>query len=128
MLPLYLVDGFNLLHAVMLTDRTKVAWWALAEQRHVVELSEGFEQGEVCVVFDERGSDRVASTERVQVMFAPDADEYIVSHCAALQGRRPVVVVSADRSLCDRSLYRGAARLSPWKFAMRCRREAGAET
>lgn len=121
MAPLYLVDGFNLLHAAVLTGRARADWRGAEAQRRVVELSEKFEQGEVVVVFDERGGERAQRTERVDVRFAPDADAYIVSQCAALASARAVVVVSADRSLCDRAAYRGAARLSPWQFAAQCR-------
>ncbi len=126
MAPLYLVDGFNLLHAAVLTGRSRRGWWGADQQREVVELSERFGAGEVVVVFDERGSERAARSERVDVRFAPDADEYIVSLCASLRSSRSVVVVSADRSLCDRALDRGAARLSPWRFAEQCRERAGA--
>jgi predicted RNA-binding protein with PIN domain len=119
MLPLFLVDGFNVLHAVVLSGRERSAWWGAHEQGRVVELAERFD-GEVCVVFDERGSERIARSERVDVEFAPNADDYIVERCGQLRGLRQVVVVSADRSLGDRSLQRGASRLSPWKFAERC--------
>jgi len=121
MAPLYLVDGFNLLHAAVLTGRSRAEWRGAEAQRRVVELAEKFGQGEVVVVFDERGSERAARTERVDVRFAPDADEYIVSECAALGSVRSIVVVSADRALCDRAANRGASRLSPWKFAEQCR-------
>lgn len=123
--PLYLVDGFNLLHAVVLVGRERANWWGAAGQARVVELAEQFDAGEVCVVFDDRGKGRVSRTERVDVQFAPDADEYIVQHCASLRGSRSVVVVSADRALCDRSAHRGASRLSPWKFRERCTARGG---
>lgn len=123
--PLYLVDGFNVLHAVLLVGRERANWWGAIEQARVVELAEQFDAGEVCIVFDARGNERVSRTERVDVQFAPDADEYIVQQCASLQGSRGVVVVSADRALCDRSAHRGAARLSPWKFRARCAARGG---
>ena len=125
MKPLYLVDGFNLLHAAVLTGRSRAGWRGADAQRRVIELSEKFDQGEVVVVFDERGSERAAPTERVDVRFVPDADEHIVSQCEALRSSRSIVVVSADRALCDRAAYRGASRLSPWKFAEQCRARLG---
>lgn len=120
MTPLYLVDGFNVLHAAVLEGRERRQWWALAHQARVVSLSETFQGGEVWVVFDARGADRVLGTERVQVRFAPDADACIVELCAELRGRRWVTVVTADRSLADRARHRGATRLSPWRFAEQC--------
>jgi hypothetical protein len=35
-------------------------------------------------------------------------------------GARRVVVVSADRQLCDRARNHGAERMSPWDFARAC--------
>jgi predicted RNA-binding protein with PIN domain len=118
--PLYLVDGFNVLHAAVLVGRERREWWGLSYQARVLGLSESFQGGEVWVIFDARGSDRISGTERVQVRFAPDADDCIVELCAELRGRRLVTVVTADRSLGDRARHRGAARLSPWKFAEQC--------
>jgi predicted RNA-binding protein with PIN domain len=118
--PLYLVDGFNVLHAAVLVGRERREWWGLSHQARVLALSESFQGGEVWVIFDARGSDRISGTERVQVRFAPDADDCIVELCAALRGRRSVTVVTADRSLTDRAKHRGAARLSPWQFAEQC--------
>jgi len=121
MSPLYLVDGFNVLHAAVLVGRERREWWGLSHQASVVALSDSFQGGEVWVIFDARGSDRVAGTERVQVRFAADADACIVELCAELRERRLVTVVTADRSLTDRAKHRGATRLSPWQFANQCR-------
>lgn len=120
MTPLYLVDGYNVLHAAVLQGRERQQWWALEHQARVVGLAESFPAGEVWVVFDARGTDRVSGTERVQVRFAPDADACIVELCAELRGLRAVTVVTADRALADRATHRGATRLSPWQFAKQC--------
>jgi hypothetical protein len=137
MTALYLVDGFNLLHAVLLRGpERKAAWWRAAWQERVVRLAGAFGAGEVCVIFDlrrdEPGSgghstgafECCSGTERVQVRFAPSADDYIVNWCAELASGagagREVVVVSADRALLDRARARGAGRLSPWQFAEQC--------
>jgi predicted RNA-binding protein with PIN domain len=120
MTPLFLVDGFNFLHAAVLEGRDRREWWALSQQARVVALAESFQGGEVWVVFDARGTDRVSSTERVQVRFAADADDCIVALCTELRGRRLITVVTADRSLTDRARHRGATRLSPWQFAEQC--------
>lgn len=118
--PLYLIDGYNVLHAVVLEGRERQLWWSAAAQARVIDLVSRFEGGEVQVVFDARGGERAAGTARVPVRFAASADEEIVRTCAALAGTRPVVVVSADRALCDRSRRHGAERLSPWRFRERC--------
>jgi predicted RNA-binding protein with PIN domain len=120
MTPLYLVDGFNVLHAAVLVGRERREWWGHAQQARVLALAESFPGGEVWVIFDARGSDRISGTERVQVRFAADADACIVELCAELRGQRLVTVVTADRSLIDRAKHRGATRLSPWQFAEQC--------
>jgi predicted RNA-binding protein with PIN domain len=132
MAPLYLVDGFNLLHAVVLRGRERRNWWQAEQQARVVRLARAFRGGEVWVIFDARGGERVTGTgtggaftpgpngEQLEVRFAPNADDYIVELCAQLQGQRQVIVVSADRALVDRARHRGAARLSPWQFAEQC--------
>jgi predicted RNA-binding protein with PIN domain len=120
MAPLFLVDGFNVLHAAVLEGRERREWWALSGQARVVALAESFQGGEVWVVFDARGNDRISGTERVQVRFADDADDCIVGLCAELRGQRSVTVVTADRSLTDRAKHRGATRLSPWQFREQC--------
>lgn len=128
--PLYLIDGFNFLHAVVLQGRERARWWSEENQRRVVsrvaELGAAIDGFEAWVVFDRRGSAHDASSrdgtsvrsERgLEVHAAADADDYIVARCAELQGQREVRVVSADRSLVDRARHRGARGISPWAFA-----------
>jgi predicted RNA-binding protein with PIN domain len=131
MLPLYLIDGFNFLHAVVLKGRTRAEWWSPAKRAMVIDWlarHTGGERVELWVVFDQRGSSLGAPPESNEgpprVCYAPDADELIVRHCAELAGVREVCVVSADRSLVDRARRHGARGLSPWKFAA-CRSQSG---
>jgi len=124
MSPLFLVDGFNFLHAVVLKGRDRARWWRPENRARVVEVVAELRGGgaEVWVVFDERGrteppvSDTSAGLA-VPVHYAPNADDYIVALCDDLAIGRDVVVVSADRSLIDRARHRGARGLSPWAFA-----------
>jgi hypothetical protein len=160
-LPLFLVDGFNFLHAVVLRGRDRAQWWSPDKQGLVIDWLArhgGGEPAELWVVFDQRGSSagvqcggarieqtgpprrktrpprpsgrvRFPSLEAVRcvdvealpgslrVYHAPDADADILARCAELAGTREVIVVSADRSLCDRARGHGARRVSPWKFA-----------
>lgn len=135
--PLYLVDGYNFLHAVVLKGRERAAWWSPENQARAVSciLPLVGEGAETWVVFDRRGSAEASGVDAageagslggpasaeahggLQVHHAPDADDYIVSRCAELTSWREVVVVSADRSLVDRARHRGARGLSPWAFA-----------
>jgi hypothetical protein len=167
MKPLYLVDGFNFLHAVLLQGRQRSHWWSPENRERVVEAvaalraapelwvaaesldprsssavdvsgspgldatgSPGLDGGsapDVWIVFDRREPESDAAAGAggpapelrggLQIHLAPDADDYIVARCAELAGLRAVVVVSADRSLCDRARNHGARGLSPWAFA-----------
>jgi hypothetical protein len=124
MSPLFLVDGFNFLHAVVLKGRDRARWWSAENRARVVEVVAGLGGGgaEMWVVFDERGRTEppvtgASAEQAVPVHYAPNADDYIVALCAELAGGRDVIVVSADRSLIDRARHRGARGLSPWAFA-----------
>lgn len=129
MRPLYLIDAYNFLHAVVLKGRERANWWSCENQARVVSavaaLAVGREAFEAWVVFDRRGeADAGASggapvgvAPGIEVHSAADADDYIVARCAELSGVRELWVVSADRSLGDRALRHGARRLSPWAFA-----------
>lgn len=135
--PLYLVDGYNFLHAVVLKGRERATWWSPESQARAVSciLPLVGEGAEAWVVFDRRGPAEASGIDvageagslggsstaeahgGLQVHHAPDADDYIVTRCAELASRREVVVVSADRSLVDRARHRGARGVSPWAFA-----------
>lgn len=139
--PLYLVDAYNFMHAVVLKGRERANWWSGENRARVVEavsaLGAGREGFEAWLVFDsharragalEPGASAAPVEARpgIEVHAAPDADDYIVARCAELSGRREVWVVSADRSLCDRARRQGARRLSPWEFAGGALERAGA--
>jgi hypothetical protein len=137
--PVYLIDGFNLLHAVILRGRDRARWWSGGRQRDVVSfvtgIAEKMSRGErgpsipqFEVVFDaaREDSERFDSSPTapgalVGVVFAPSADDFIVARVLSLRSgtsrERPVWVVTADRPLADRARHRGAERLSPWQFA-----------
>ncbi len=120
--PLYIVDGFNVLHAVVLRGRDRSQWWSAENQRKVCELALDFSEGEVWVVFDagRRHSERCEAPEGLSLHFAPHADDWIVDRARELDGIRPLYVVSSDRPLLDRARQYGAHRLSPWEFRSLC--------
>jgi predicted RNA-binding protein with PIN domain len=140
--PLYLIDGYNFLHAVVLKGRERAAWWSPENQARAVSCIAALVAGEAVetwVVFDRRGPAQaeagsvlgpafVEAEGGLQLHHAPDADDYIVSRCAELSALREVIVVSADRSLVDRARYRGAGRLSPWAFARADARAAAVDS
>ncbi len=120
--PLYVVDGFNLMHAVVLRGRDRKNWWNAEKQERVVRLVETFDLGEACVVFDaaKPDSERFSGPSHIQVHFHPSADDFIVQLSERLQAERPVFVISSDRALQDRARRFGARRMSPWEFCDAC--------
>ena len=143
------IDGFNVLHAVLLAaDRREAAalksssqdrpapeplnWWEHGYQRRVVAWAEALwltvmrtravagEQGladsqpiRLTVVFDasrEVTIEQRVMSERVAVVYAPSADEWIVEQCR----KESVVVITADRALVNRARMWGARSVKPW--------------
>ena len=106
----WLVDGNNVMGA------KADGWWrdrAGAMQRLVGELDDFAAGGEdVAVIFD--GHDRGLQATRVEVGFAPHADDAIAERAAA-----GVTVVTSDRELADRSRARGAEVVGAGTFLRR---------
>ena len=132
MSALYLIDGFNFLHAIVLKGRDRARWWSPENQRAVrdwvafrpipgVRTWIVFDQREPVLPNERAPSERAPNGDaplgELEVRHAPDADAYILACCEALRSACEIVVVSADRSLVDRAKHRGARALSPWEFA-----------
>jgi predicted RNA-binding protein with PIN domain len=121
---LWLVDGFNVLHAGVLVGRDRAEWWNEARRGQLLAIVERFEpereDAEVWVVFDGPSAAEELAREgsRVRVAFARSADEWLVKRVRAAAG--PVCVVTSDRQLADRARRRGAEVLSPRRFLARC--------
>ncbi|HEY6728096.1 MAG TPA: NYN domain-containing protein [Polyangiaceae bacterium] len=115
---LWLIDGFNVLHACILKGRDRHAWWRAEAQTRVAQWLESFARHHpVVIVFDAArpDSERCANSGfSASLRFAADADAAIVEAVSAASGR--ACVVTADRSLTDRCKARGARTLRPWAF------------
>lgn len=129
MKPLLIIDGFNALHAGVLVGRDRAGWWQEAAQRRLVERVEQFvdlRDVEIWIVFDRRSSKeartpKVTSRDtRIQINYAPSADDWIVEQVGALAGQRAVTVVTADRPLRERVRRTGGALRSPLQFLADC--------
>jgi predicted RNA-binding protein with PIN domain len=126
---LFIIDGFNVLHAGILTGRDRANWWRAEIQRRLVARVEQFSQtqaAELWIVFD-RGSDRHSEKEdvdsddpRIHVFYAPSADDWIVSKVEAWSSQRTITVVTADRLLRERVCRAGGMLSSPMQFLARC--------
>jgi predicted RNA-binding protein with PIN domain len=122
---LWLVDGFNLLHAAVLRGRERREWWRGPARERVIALARCFDdpEAEVVVVFDgQKPPDEPLVEEgRVRVVFADSADEWLVKAVRQAPDPGRVVVVTADRQVAARARHRGAGVMGPREFAARCR-------
>jgi predicted RNA-binding protein with PIN domain len=115
---LWLVDGYNVLHACLLKQR-EVQWWQPAYQQLVCTWLRAFAaQNAVRVVFDSSATRTrwTPADDVLDVRHTADADEFLVQTVALEAPLRPVCIVTADRALADRSRARGANWQRPWTF------------
>lgn len=121
----WLVDGFNVLHAHLLRGRDRKDWWNEERRRLVIAQAERLAaRGErVCVVFDGQqpaGAEEAAEGALLRVVFARDADEWILKRMRAAADPGGVAVVTGDRSVKDRARRFGAHAVSPRDWLARC--------
>lgn len=124
----WLVDGYNVLHAGVLRGRDRAGWWKAAAQARLVAAAAGFDDphAEVWVVFDaarpEAASERCTPPPggRVRLVFTPSADDWIVQRVRGHAEPGRLAVVTADRQVAERSRHRGARVVSPLAFLRRC--------
>ncbi len=121
----WLVDGFNVLHAHLLRGRDRKAWWTEERRRLVIAEAEKLTaRGErVCVVFDGNqpaGTEAEPEDALLRVVFAPDADEWILKTMRAAPDPGGVAVVTGDRPVKDRARRFGAHAVSPRAWLTRC--------
>jgi hypothetical protein len=110
---LWLVDGFNVLHVVLLHGESRKAWWQSKGRERVVELARGFDatDAEVVVVFD--GSqpppaDETGDATGPRVIFA--APRTLVAHGRAQRAGSARRRRHGDRRLAARATSRRAGR------------------
>ncbi len=126
----WLVDGYNVLHAVLLGERGRGgSWWSEALRNGLLARAGQLADpgAEVWVVFDgarpDAGSEAAAGA-RVRQVFAPSADDWLVARVRQAPRPEELAVVTADRKLADRARQRGARVVSPGEFLARCGRSA----
>jgi hypothetical protein len=119
----WIVDGFNVLHAGVLRGKERSGWWRAEARERLLERVRGFAEpgAEVWVVFD--GPDDRQGPEAEtgpRVVFAPSADEWVVARIRTEPDPARLTVVTADRRLADRSRRRGVRIVRPLEFLARC--------
>jgi len=131
----WLIDGFNVLHAGVLKGRDREGWWKAPVQLRLVERVAYFERrdAELWVVFDaahEHSERCVPPPElgRVQLVFAPSADDWLVRRVRQADAPERFAVVTGDRQVGGRVRHAGAQVVSPRTFLARCLRTEAAST
>ena len=127
--PLLIIDGFNVLHAGVLTGRDRANWWRASMQHRLIERVESCTEtasATIWIVFDRRTDthteyeDVTSNDRRISVFYAPSADDWIVTRVSELAGQRAVTVVTADRLLRERVQLAGGILCSPTRFLATC--------
>ena len=131
-----LVDGFNVLHALLSNDERRDGWWKRAERERLLERATSWPEraDQVWVAFD--GSDpswsvwtepvarpvSPADGERLPVhsVFVESADDWIVRRARRAADPERVVVVTRDRQVAGRARSAGCEVQPPWTFLARC--------
>jgi predicted RNA-binding protein with PIN domain len=132
----WLVDGYNVLHAGVLRGRDRAGWWKAAAQARLVAAVAGFDdpQAELWVIFDaarpEAASERCSAPpgSRVRLVFTPSADDWIVRRVRGHAEPGRLAVVTADRQVAERARQRGARVVSPLAFLRRCADTTGSSS
>ncbi len=121
---IWLVDGYNVLHAGVLGGRDRSQWWTESRRRELLERASRFDADvELWVVFD--GSDDPQSgvdSRRARCVFAASADDWLVERVRRADDPSEIAVVTADRRVAGRPRGRGAQVVSPREFLARCAR------
>ena len=120
---IWLVDGFNVLHAVVLGGRERAAWWTRPYRAELLARAAGFDDpsAQIWVVFDgARAAPQSAAGPGVHEVFAASADEWLLARLQGAAHPERIAVVTADRKLAGRAQHRGARVVSPRAFLARC--------
>jgi predicted RNA-binding protein with PIN domain len=96
----YLIDGYNLLHAIGLSKRLGKGGLELARHRLIGLVRRGLPHGESTVVFDGTQASGPRDEEGVHVLFAKgEADDLIRDVIAHDSAPRTLCVVSSDHAV-----------------------------
>jgi predicted RNA-binding protein with PIN domain len=123
----WLVDGYNVLHAALLHREDRGQFWSRPHRERLRARVECFGEraDEVWIVFDGGDPDggaegRAAGGAVVRTVFAPSADDWLVKRVRDAERPHELAVVTADRQVAGRSRHRGARVVSPRLFLARC--------
>jgi hypothetical protein len=130
-----LVDGFNVLHAVLLGKEREDGWWRREPRERLLRRISVWPSGpdEIWVAFDgtepawsvwaepiavPRTSD--SKTTTVHSVFVESADDWIVRRARRANHPDQTIIVSGDRKVTGRARSAGCEIWTPWSFISRC--------
>ncbi len=119
---IWLVDGYNVIHAAVLGGKDRSQWWTGSRRRELLERASGFDaDAEVWIVFDgPDDSGATAGSSGPHCVFADSADDWLVDRVRRAEDPAAIAVVTADRQVAGRARGRGARVVSPKDFLARC--------
>ncbi len=119
---IWLVDGYNVLHAAVLGGKDRSQWWTGSRRRELLERVSGFDaDAEVWIVFDgPDDSGAEAEPPGPHCVFAASADDGLVDRVRRAADPSEIAVVTADRKVAGRARGRGARIVTPKDFLARC--------
>jgi predicted RNA-binding protein with PIN domain len=119
---IWLVDGYNVLHAGVLGGRDRSRWWTESRRQELLDRVAGFDaEADLWIVFDgpvdpEEPSDRPG----LRCVFASSADDWLIERVRRADDPSRIAVVTSDRQVAGRARNRGAQIVSPMDFLSRC--------
>lgn len=125
---IWLVDGYNVLHAGVLRGRDRRGWWKAPGQERLLALAATFDdpEAEIWVIFDRRpdlsdtDEPSLPAGSRVRLVYAESADDWVVRRVRRAEDPSSLAVVTADRQVQGRARHAGGHVVSPLAFLARC--------
>ncbi|MBK7949976.1 MAG: NYN domain-containing protein [Deltaproteobacteria bacterium] len=131
-----LVDGFNVLHTVLLAGARDSAWWGRAARERLLERVAGWPVAEddlwvafdgmqpawsvLAIAFAGASAGGRARGPIIHSLFVDSADDWIVRRARRAEAPERTVVVSADRKVAGRARSAGCLVWTPWDFIAGC--------
>jgi hypothetical protein len=135
-----LVDGFNVLHAVLLGKERANGWWKREPRERLLRRISGWQKGawqkgpdEIWVAFDgtqpawsvwaepvTRPMTTGCPDSIVHCVFVESADDWIVRRARRTSHPEQTIVVSDDRKVTGRARSANCEIWTPWAFISRC--------